>query len=391
MSSDRKNENKNIDKQEQECTVKKRQRTVYAISDPQEPTSTVNVAPIVAGMAGINLQESLSVKGKSLAVEETSAKTLADAMAGIRIQGEYASGSGKPKMAQQEPKQPDLPIKKEVTPSSSNSAARTKDTSLDLASSAQAVNLRWYLEVFVEEKGEAFVQLFDILQRRNDKDETLINRWITELPAGSAGWIAKLPIALKELQLEQLWLQTQKRAYLSNPEARNNVREAVLQKLRGTIMDQQMDRLGISTDDMIANTVFGQSAFYASWHRPNWGWESLTPLRAVRWQVMKQRFDQFLAEEVDEQDGSYWRNKAEAKREAFREAAVRKQIDDEVKWRVKAAEDRFKRQLKDAEDRARRQLRDANDRAQRRVQDAENLARRASLVESRTRAEPRSE
>ncbi|KAG0025129.1 hypothetical protein BGZ82_010204 [Podila clonocystis] len=388
------------DKQEQESSVKKRPRIVYATHpDPQEPTSTVNVAPIVLGMAGINLKEPLSEKGKGVAVEETSAKTLADAMAGIRIQGEHASRSRKPKMAQQEPKQRDLPIKKEVTPSPSNSAARTKDTSLNLASNAKAVGLHWYYEVFVEEEGEAFAQLFDILQRRNDKDETLINRWITELPAGGAEWKAKLPIALEELRLEQFWLQRDKQAYLSDPEARKNVRQAVLQTLKGTIMNQQMDWLRISMDFMAANTGLGQ--LYASWNRPSWGWEILTPLQAVRRQVMKQRFDQFMADE-DERDEAYWRNKAEAKKEAEREAVLRKQIDDEIKWRVKAAEDRFKRQLKDAEDRfkrqvkdaedrARRQLRDANDRAQRRVQDAENLARRARLVESGTIVEPRSE
>ncbi|KAF9296806.1 hypothetical protein BGZ74_010151, partial [Mortierella antarctica] len=70
----------------------------------------------------------------------------------------------------------------------------------------------------MEEEGDSFVRLFDILQRRNDKDKKLINRWITELPASSTDRKAKLG-------LEQPWLQSHKQAYLLDPEARKNLKE----------------------------------------------------------------------------------------------------------------------------------------------------------------------
>lgn len=87
---------------------------------------------------------------------------------------------------------------------------------LDLASSNMAVELRKCKEVLMEEEGDSFVRLFDILQRRNDKDKKLINRWITELPASSTDRKAKLG-------LKQPWLQSHKQAYLLDPEARKNV------------------------------------------------------------------------------------------------------------------------------------------------------------------------
>ncbi|KAF9310534.1 hypothetical protein BG003_008435 [Podila horticola] len=385
-----------MDDDEQESTTKKRQRTAYDMKPDQEPITTVNFAPIIAGLAGINLQEQRSDKGKSR-VEESSASTLDDAMASVRIQ-EHASGSSKQTVAQhKQQEQRYLPIKQEESSSTNSTTPPTTDMPSELANE-KFPSLRWYQAVFEKEKGDSFAYLFDILWRYNYNTEILLYNQILALPASSTERRARLAAALLELKLKQSWLQKNKQAYLSHPENRDIVRWEALIKLYSEVQDQERARMQANMELVTRRMVPDQRERYRLlFQRVECGGvDSSTPLEKFQWKAMKQEFEQKMAQEAAH-EAACWKVKAEAERKA----AEQKQMNDHVRWRVKVAEDsfkfrlqnaedRFKRQLKEAEDRFKRQLKETEERAKR-VQEAEDPARRASPVESRSRAEPRSD
>ncbi|KAG0341254.1 hypothetical protein BG000_009704 [Podila horticola] len=392
---------------DQESTTKKRQRTAYDMKPDQEPITTVNFAPIIAGLAGISLQEQRLDKGKSR-VEESSASTLADAMASVYIQ-EHASRSSKQTVAQhkqQEQRYP--PVKQEESSSTNSTTPPTTDMPSELANE-KFPSLRWYQAVFEKEKGDSFAYLFDILWRYNYNTEILLYHQILALPASSTERRARLAAALLELKLKQSWLQKNKQAYLSHPENRDIVRWEALIKLYSEVQAQERTRMQANMELVTRRMVPDQRERYRLlFQRVECGGvDSSTPLEKFQGKAMKQEFEQKMAQEVAQEDAC-WKVKAEAERKA----AEQKQMNDHVRWRVKvaedslkfrlkSAEDRFKRQLKEAEDRFKRQLKETEDRFKRqlketeerarRVQEAEDPARRASPVESRSRAEPRSD
>lgn len=323
---------------------------------------------------------------------------------------------------------------KDENPSTSNSASNDKDP-----------ELRWYLDVFRNESGESFAQLFDILMRRNDMVEEHIHRQIKVLPASDRERKANLAIAMLELRLEQSWLQSQKQTYLAHPEERETIHEGVVLKVTGIIQSRDL-----------ARKHFALEQYMESADRPQLGSElhsemlqsSLqvyqrdnpsTPLGEIRWQELKGEYSEDI-QQKKKQD-AYWRVKAEAAKRAaegkrtsdlankdkryaedaaewhtkyeeesakwqkqYEEESTKwqKQIDeDTVKWqkdfeeqqamwRKQAMEEHVRYQKKEAEDLARWQKQDAEYMAKWQKKDAEALARQRiknaeDFVKSRAR------
>ncbi|KAF9215334.1 hypothetical protein BGZ59_001654 [Podila verticillata] len=226
-------------------------------------------------------------------------------------------------------------------PSTSNSTSNNKDP-----------ELRWYLEVFLNESGESFAQLFDILLRRNDMVEEDIHRQIKALPASDGERKVNLAIAMMELRLEQSWLQSQKDTYLAYPAEREAVREGVVLKVMGIIQSRDLARKYFATERLmesaggLGSELDSEMLQFSlrTYQRDN----PSTPLREIRWQELKQEYTE-EARQREKQD-AYWRAKAEE----FRRAAEGKMIEDESYRRKKYEEDVAKWQKKYEEDAAKR-------------------------------------
>ncbi|KAI9234564.1 MAG: hypothetical protein BYD32DRAFT_423235 [Podila humilis] len=376
----RQEEEKTEDKQESD-SGKKRQRIVYETKRDQGRISSINFEPIVAGMAGINLQEQRLDKGKDRAIRNIPASTLIEAMASFGIQ-ERTFGSWKKEKHEEQQL-----AKKEETPSSSTSTPRAPD--VPSKPDAMGYDFKWYRDVFDKETGDSFVCLFDIMQRRNDSTKTFIQRQLLLLPISSTERRAKLATALLELGLDQAWLQANKETYLSHTgEARELVRGEVLYKLTREVFDRDQARWLGQIDEALKHMDPERRELHTTRSiRPlGHGYAPPTPLDTIRWNEVYENIHEEIARR-DALDGAHWRAKAETERRA----AERKRIEDEVKWRVQAAEDQFTWRLKAAEDRYKRQLKDVEYRAWRRAQETENRGRPGSQVEQRTTAEPRSQ
>ncbi|KAG0341253.1 hypothetical protein BG000_009703 [Podila horticola] len=279
--------------------------------------------------------------------------------------------------------------------------------------------LQWYLEVFQNESGETFAQLFDILMRRNDMVEEHVHQQIRALPASGRERKTQLAIAMMELRLEQAWLQSQKETYLAYPDERGPVRERVLSKVMGMIKSQDMARKYFAAKRFMESAYHSQTGSefdpeilkfpLQTYQRDN----PPTPLGEIRWQELEQEYAEEIREK--EQRDAYWRAKAEEARRAiegkllddetcrrrkFKEdvakwhkkyeedaAMRRKQYEDKAaKWQKQMEEDTVKRQKeledqqtiwlkRDAEEYTRWQKKEAEDFARWEKQDAEYLAK----------------
>lgn len=219
-------------------------------------------------------------------------------------------------------------LDKPPTYTAENSIANNKDP-----------ELQWYLEVFQNESGETFAQLFDILMRRNDMVEEHVHQQIRALPASGGERKTQLAIAMMELRLEQAWLQSQKETYLAYPDERGPVREGVLSKVMGIIKSGGMARRYFAAEHYMESADRPQlgkefdsemlQAPLRAYQREN----PPTPLGEFRWQELKQKY----AEKVQqrEQQDVYWRVKAEA----ARIASEGKRAEDQVNREKKYAED----------------------------------------------------
>ncbi|KAG0028076.1 hypothetical protein BGZ81_005030 [Podila clonocystis] len=291
---------------------------------------------------------------------------------------------------------------------SDSSAANTKDP-----------ELRCYLEVFQNENGEAFAQLFDILMRRNDMVEEHVHRQITSLSASGGERKTQFAIALMELRLEQAWLQSQKETYFAYPDEREPIREGVLSKIMSMIKSRDIARKYFAAKRFMESAQHSQlgNEFYPEklkfplhiYQRDN----PSTALGDIRWQELEPEY----AEEIQqkEQQDAYWRTKAEEARRVVEgkllddEACRRKKYEEDVarwhkkyeeeaakrgkqyednaaKWQKRMEEDSNKRQKEledqqtiwlkqDAEEYARWQKKEAEDFARWERQDAEYLAK----------------
>ncbi|KAF9336038.1 hypothetical protein BG006_009929 [Podila minutissima] len=106
------------------------------------------------------------------------------------------------------------------------------------AANDEGAELQWFLEIFRNAKGETFAKLFDLLERRYDQDEGYIHRQAIALSASNPERKSQLAIELLDLRMERSRLQSQKRAYLADPEAQGAIREEVLVKVLGMTQSQ---------------------------------------------------------------------------------------------------------------------------------------------------------
>ncbi|KAG0025130.1 hypothetical protein BGZ82_010205 [Podila clonocystis] len=228
-------------------------------------------------------------------------------------------------------------------------------SSVNTADNTKDPELRWYLEVFQNENGETFAQLFDIFMRRNDMVEEHVHQQIRALPASGRERKTQLAIAMMELRLEQVWLQSQKETYLAYPDEREPIREGVLLKVMGIIKSRNIARRYFAAEQHMESADCPQlgnkfdsemlQAPLQAYQRDN----PSTPLGEIRWHELKQEY----AEEVQwrEQQDAYWRVKAEV----ARSAAEGKRVEDQANREKKYAEDAAKWHKKYEEESARLQ------------------------------------
>ncbi|KAF9279103.1 hypothetical protein BGZ74_002930 [Mortierella antarctica] len=256
-------------------------------------------------------------------------------------------------------------------------------TSDNSAANAKDPELQWYLEVFQNESGETFAQLFDILMRHNDMVEEHVHQQIRALPASGRERKAQLAIAMMELRLEQVWLQSQKETYLAYPDEREPIREGVLSKVMGIIKSRDMARKYFATKRLMEwaqNSQLGSEfdpemlkfllQIYQRDNHP-------TPLGEVRWQELEHEYAEDIRQR--EQQDAYWRAKAEE----ARRAAEGKLLDDEACRRKKYEEDAAKRQKKYEEDAATRRKQIEDNAAKWHKQMEEDSAKRQRELEDR--------
>ncbi|KAG0095990.1 hypothetical protein BGZ93_005148 [Podila epicladia] len=258
-------------------------------------------------------------------------------------------------------------------------------TSNNSAANAKDPELQWYLEVFQNESGETFAQLFDILMRRNDMVEEHVHRQIRALPATatSRDRKAQLAIAMMELRLEQVWLQSQKETYLAYPDEREPIQEGVLSKVMGIIKSRDMARKYFAAKRLMewAQNSQPDSEFDPDmFNFPLQIYQNdnpTTPLGEFLWQELEQEYAEDIRHR--EQQDAYWRAKAEE----VRRSAEGKLLDDEACRRKKYQEDAIKRQKKCEEDAATRREQIEDNVAKWQKQMEEDSAKRQRELEDR--------
>ncbi|KAF9371985.1 hypothetical protein CPB97_001553 [Podila verticillata] len=325
------------------------------VSPPTSTTSTASAkqAPIVAGMAGISLQE---------------------------------------------PKSNNPPAYSSVHAETGEGSSITTSTKSD-----KDPELQWFLDIFQNAKGETFAKLFDLLTRRNDQAEEHIHRQVKTLPAGNSERKTQLALELLELRMGHYWLQERKKRFLADPKEQEYIREEVMVKIMGMTKKRDPQR---NTSELDTRVQQSPEQTYEEYN-PS------TPLGEIQWQEPKlENTDEIR---LGEQDSRYWRSKVEEaaretkqkliedeamRRKKYAEDAAKwkkqyeetaakwkkqheenaakwqKQIEeDSAKWQKKLQEDQVVWMKQDAEEYARWQKKDADDFARWQKQDAEYLAK----------------